>query len=222
MKVVRFTGKTLDKLCSRTSTRKVRVKRTVESIVQDVFTHRDEALLRYTKKFDRIKMTSRQLRVSESETNAAFQNIDAEFIASLKTAINNITLFYKKQLKKSWRIRNEDGVMLGELLTPLERVGVYVPGGTAPLVSSVYMSVLPAKIAGVDEIYVATPPNSSGEVNPYILVVANLLKVKAVFKVGGAQAIAGFAFGTKTIPQVDKIVGPGNEYVTEAKRQVFG
>jgi len=222
MKVVRFTGKTLEKICTRSATRKVRVKRTVESIVQDVFAHRDEALLRYTKKFDRVNLTSRQLRVNEAETNAAYQNIDAAFIDSLKMAINNITTFYKKQLKKSWRIRNEDGVILGEILTPLERVGVYVPGGTAPLVSSVYMSVLPAKIAGVKEIYVATPPNANGEVNPYILVVANLLKVNAVFKLGGAQAIAAFAFGTKTVPQVDKIVGPGNEYVTEAKRQVFG
>ncbi len=222
MKVVKFSGKTLEKVYSRLAKRKVRVKRTVEKILQDVSTKGDDALIHYTKKLDKATLTPRQLKVSESETSGAYQNIDAAFISSLKLAINNVTRFYKKQLKKSWKIKVEDGVTLGEILRPLEKVGVYVPSGTAPLVSSVYMSVLPAKIAGVDEIYLATPPNSNGEVNPYILAVANLLKVKAVFKLGGAQAIGAMAFGTKSVPKVDKIIGPGNDYVTEAKRQVFG
>jgi len=222
MKVVKFSGKTLEKIYSRLARRKIRVKKTVEKIIQDVYTKGDDALIRYTRKLDKIKLTARQLKVSEAETNGAFQNIDAEFIASLKIAINNVTNFYKKQLRKSWKINGEDGITLGEIFHPVEKVGVYVPSGTAPLVSSVYMSVLPAKIAGVSEIYLATPPTASGEVNPNILVVANLLKVNAVFKIGGAQAIAAMAFGTKTVPKVDKIVGPGNDYVTEAKRQVFG
>lgn len=222
MKVVKFSGKTLERIYCRLAQRKVRVKKTVEKIVQDVYAKGDDALIRYTKKFDKVKLNLRQLKVTEAETNGAYQNIDAEFISSLKIAINNVTNFYKKQLKKSWKIKGEDGITLGEIFHPIEKVGVYVPGGTAPLVSSVYMSVLPAKIAGVSEIYLATPPTSSGEVNPYILAVANLLKVNAVFKLGGAQAIAAMAFGTKTLPKVDKIVGPGNDYVTEAKRQVFG
>lgn len=222
MKVVKFTGKTLDKVYSRLAKRKVRVKKTVEKILQDVSTKGDEALIYYSKKLDKAVLTPRQLKVSESETSGAYQNIDAAFISSLKLAISNVTRFYKKQIKKSWKIKGEDGITLGEILRPLEKVGVYVPSGTAPLVSSVYMSVLPAKIAGVEEIYLATPPNANGEVNPYILAVANLLKVKAVYKLGGAQAIAAMAFGTKTVPKVDKIVGPGNDYVTEAKRQVFG
>jgi len=222
MKVVKFTGQTLQKIYSRLARRKVRVKKTVEKIIQDISTKGDDALVYYTKKLDKAVLTPRQLRVSESETSGAYQNIDAAFITSLKLAINNVTRFYRKQLKKSWKIKEEDGITLGETFHPLERVGVYVPSGTAPLVSSVYMSVLPAKIAGVNEIYLATPPNAAGEVNPYILAVANLLKVNAVFKLGGAQAIAAMAFGTKTVPKVDKIVGPGNDYVTEAKRQVFG
>ncbi|MCP4649896.1 MAG: histidinol dehydrogenase [PVC group bacterium] len=222
MKVVKFTGKTVENIYSRSAKRKVRVKRTVEKIIQDVHTTGDKALIKYTKKFDNVKLTVRQIKVTESETNGAYQNIDAEFISSLKIALNNITSFYKKQLKKSWKIKQEDGVILGEIIRPIEKVGVYVPSGTAPLISSVYMSVLPAKIAGVSEIYLATPPNANGEVNPYILVVANLLKVNAVYKLGGAHAIAAMALGTKTVPKVDKIVGPGNDYVTEAKRQVFG
>lgn len=222
MKVVKFSGQTLQKIYSRLARRKIRVKKTVERIIQDVSTKGDDALIYYSKKLDKAILTPRQLKVSESETSGAYQNIDAEFITSLKLAINNVTRFYRKQLKKSWKIKDEDGITLGEMFHPLERVGVYVPSGTAPLVSSVYMSVLPAKIAGVNEIYLATPPNPAGEVNPYILAVANLLKVNAVFKLGGAQAIAAMAFGTKTIPKVDKIVGPGNDYVTEAKRQVFG
>lgn len=222
MKVVKFSGKTLEKIYSRLTCRKVRVKKTVEKILADVLAKGDDALIQYTKKLDGAILTQKQLRVSEAEISGAYQNIDAAFITNLKIAINNVTNFYKKQVKKSWKIKGEDGITLGEIYNPIEKVGIYVPSGTAPLVSSVYMSVLPAKIAGVSEIYLATPPNAEGNVNPYILVVANLLKVNAVFKLGGAQAIGAMAYGTKTVPKVDKIVGPGNDYVTEAKRQVFG
>ena len=169
-----------------------------------------------------MKLTPRQLKVTEAETSGAFQNISPAFVTSLKQVIENVERFYRRSVKKSWRIRNEERVVLGEHPVPLERVGVYVPSGTAPLVSTVYMTVLPAKIAGVKEIILVTPPKADGPVDPHILVVANLLKVTAVYKAGGAQAVAALAFGTKTIPKVDKIVGPGNAYVTEAKRQVFG
>ncbi|MFH1459276.1 MAG: histidinol dehydrogenase [Candidatus Omnitrophota bacterium] len=222
MKVVKFTGKTLEKIYGRLARRKIRVKKTVEKIIQDVSLKGDDALISYTKKLDKVELTAKQIVVTESEINGAYQNIDSEFIASLKLAINNVTNFYKKEVAKSWKMKGEDGVTLGEILNPIEKVGIYVPGGTAPLVSSVYMSVLPAKIAGVNKVYLTTPPGPDGEVNPYILAVANLLKVDAVFKLGGAQAIAAMAFGTKSVPKVDKIVGPGNDYVTEAKRQVFG
>ena len=141
---------------------------------------------------------------------------------TLKTIINNVSVYYKKQLKKPGRVNGQDGVLLKEEINPLESVGIYIPAGTAPLVSSVYMTAVPAIIAGVKRIVIVTPPNKQGQVNPYILAVANLLKVNEIYKLGGAQAIAALALGTRTIPKVDKIVGPGNMYVTEAKRQLFG
>src|SRR5208283_513877 len=140
----------------------------------------------------------------------------------LKTIINNVSTYYKKQLKKPCKVKGYDGVMLKEEVRPFDSVGIYIPAGTAPLVSSVYMTAVPAIIAGVERVVIVTPPNKEGNVNPYILAVANLLKVKEIYKVGGAQAIAALALGTKTIPKVDKIIGPGNMYVTEAKRQLFG
>jgi histidinol dehydrogenase len=136
--------------------------------------------------------------------------------------VENVDRFYRKQVKKSWKTVNKDGVILGEKIRPLDSVGIYIPSGTAPLPSTVYMTVLPAKLAGVEKVYLITPPDKYKSVNPHILVVANLLKVDGVFKAGGAQAIGAFAYGTKSIPRVDKIVGPGNAYVAEAKRQVFG
>ena len=224
MKIVRLYSKEFEKLCSRYNNRKKRVSESVSRIVEDVRLNGDEAVIKYTRKFDKVKISARQLRVTESEASGAFQDIDSEFISELKNIIDNVTKFYKKQVrnKKSWRIVDEDGVVLGEKYEPIERVGIYVPAGTAPLVSTVYMTVLPAKVAGVKSIVLCTPPNKFQSVDPYILAVANLLKVDEVYKVGGAQAIAALAFGTKTIQKADKIVGPGNDYVTEAKRQVFG
>ncbi|MBU1906301.1 MAG: histidinol dehydrogenase, partial [Candidatus Omnitrophica bacterium] len=134
----------------------------------------------------------------------------------------NVNRFYRKSLRKSWKIKDADGFMVGENYLPLEKVGVYIPAGTAPLVSTVYMTVLPAKIAGVKKIVLISPPDKNGFINPHILVVADLLKVDEVYRVGGAQGIAALAYGTKTIPRVDKIVGPGNLYVSEAKRQLYG
>ena len=194
----------------------------VTRILEDVRTNGDEAVLKYTARFDHVKLSSRDLRVAESEISGAFQNIKPEFVATLKMVIQNVTTFYRSQIKKPCCVKSEDGILLKEEFRPIDTVGVYIPAGTAPLVSSVYMTVVPAKIAGVKRIVILTPPGRDGHVNPHILAVANLLNVNEVYKAGGAQAIAALAFGTRTIPRVDKIVGPGNAYVTEAKRQLFG
>ncbi|MCQ9207975.1 MAG: histidinol dehydrogenase [Omnitrophica bacterium] len=222
MKMIKMGGQQMQKILGRDLNSKKRIQEKVKKIVEDVRSFGDESVLKYTRKFDRIKLTAKQLKVSETEISGAFQNISPEFVATLKVIIDNITKFYAKQLKKSWKIKGEEGISLGEKVTPLEKVGVYVPAGTAPLVSTVYMTVIPAKIAGVDKIILSAPPNKYGSIDPYILAVANLLKVDEIYKIGGAQAIAALAFGTKTVPRVDKIVGPGNIYVNEAKRQVYG
>lgn len=222
MRLVKITGKQFEKLRSRNLIKNKRVKICVEKIIENVRQRGDDAVIKYTRKFDKVKLSPKELKISERETNGAYQDIKPDFVTNLKLIIENISRFYKKQFKKSWKIMDDDGVMLGERYQPLDTVGVYVPSGTVPLISSVYMTVLPAKLAGVKRIILATPPNKYKSIDPHILVVANLLNVDGIYKVGGAQAIAALAFGTKTIPKVDKIVGPGNQYVTEAKRQVFG
>jgi histidinol dehydrogenase len=222
MKVIKPHTKSFEALFNRSSRRNARVEDKVKRILEDVRLSGDDALIRYTRKFDKVKLSPKDLKVSESEINGAYQNINPEFVASLKVAVENVSRFYKKQMKRSWKTLSEDGVVLGEKVRPLESVGVYIPSGTVPLPSTVYMTVLPAKLAGVEKVYLITPPNKYKSVDPHILVVANLLKVDGIFKAGGAQAIGAFAFGTKSIPRVDKIVGPGNAYVAEAKRQVFG
>ena len=222
MKVIKHTSKRFQKLFTRTIRRNRRVEETVRRIFEDVQSLGDEALVRYTRKFDKVKLTAKELKATESEISGAYSNICPDFVASLKIAVENVTRYYKKQKKRSWKMTSEEGVILGEKIRPLESVGVYVPSGTVPLPSTVYMTVLPAKLAGVEKVYIVTPPNKFKSVDPHILAVANLLKVDGVFKVGGAQAIGALAFGTKTIPRVDKIIGPGNAYVAEAKRQVFG
>jgi histidinol dehydrogenase len=222
VRVIKYSKTALEKIYNRQDKRKKIIENKVRKIIEDVRNNGDEALIKYTRKFDGLKLTPRQIKVTESEINASYQNIDPKFINILKLAIENITKFYKKQLKKSWKIKEADGITLRQKYQPLERVGIYVPAASAPLVSSVYMTVTLAKLAGVKEIVLATPPNKAGVVDPYILAVSNLLAVKEIYKIGGAQAIAALAFGTKAIPKVDKIVGPGNVYVSEAKRQVFG
>jgi histidinol dehydrogenase len=222
MKVIKAGGRKMQKILERDVNSKKRIKEKVEKIIEDVRIFGDEAILKYTRKFDRVKLSAKQLKVSETEISGAFQNIDPQFVSTLKTIIDNVTKFYTKQIKRSWKIKGEEDISLGEKITPLEKVGISVPAGTAPLISTVYMTVIPAKVAGVEKVILSAPPNKYGSVDPYILAVANLLKVDAIYKVGGAQAIAALAFGTKTVPRVDKIVGPGNIYVTEAKRQVYG
>jgi histidinol dehydrogenase len=223
MKLIKQTGLNFDKLYNRSRlARKKYIEEKVRAIIDDVRLNGDDALLKYTRRFDGVKLTARQLRVDESEISSAFQNITPEFVGHLKTIINNVSTYYRKQLHKPCKVNGHDGVMLKEVVRPLDSVGIYIPAGTAPLVSSVYMTAVPAIIAGVKRVVIVTPPTKDGKVNPYILAVSNLLKVSEIYKAGGAQAIAALAMGTKTIPKVDKIVGPGNFYVTEAKRQLFG
>lgn len=194
----------------------------VNRILQEVRTRGDQALLRYTKVFDGIELPLKRLQVTQGDINRAYEKISFEFVPLLKQIKDNVTAYYETELKKSFSIKS-DGIYLGKQYQPLERVGIYIPGGTAPLVSTVYMTVIPAMVAGVKEIIIMTPPNhDTHDIDPHILVVADLLGVKKIYRAGGAQAIAAMAFGTRTVPKVDKIVGPGNQYVTEAKRQVYG
>lgn len=222
MKILRYGSKELEKIYNRSLCRKPKVIARVTKILDEVRAFGDEALIRYTKKYDKVKLLPKQIRVTQAEISGAYQNISPDFISSLKVIIENVTRFYKRQVKKSWKIKAGDGVVLGEQFTPIGSVGVYIPAGQAPLVSTVYMTVLPAKIAGVKRIVLVSPPDKCGNINPHILVVADLLKVDEIYKAGGAQAIAALALGTKTMAAVNKIVGPGNVYVTEAKRQVYG
>jgi histidinol dehydrogenase len=223
MKLIKQTGLNIEKLYNRSRiSRKKYIEEKVRVIIDDIRLNGDDALIKYTRRFDGVKLAPRELRVHESEISAAFQNITPEFVGHLKTIINNVSTYYKKQVPKPHKVKGHDGVLLKEEVRPLDSVGIYIPAGTAPLMSSVYMTAVPAIIAGVERVVIVTPPNDQGKVNPYILAVANLLKVNEIYKVGGAQAIAALALGTKAIPKVDKIIGPGNMYVTEAKRQLFG
>ncbi|MFA5261083.1 MAG: histidinol dehydrogenase [Candidatus Omnitrophota bacterium] len=223
MKILKLNGQGIQDIYNRHyNIRKRHIEEKVKKIIEDVQLRGDDAVVKYTRRFDKAKLTPKDLCVAENEISASFQNITSDFINNLKVIINNVTLFYKKQVPKPCRIKNQEGVLLGENIHPLDTVGIYIPAGTAPLVSSVYMTVIPAKVAGVKNIVIATPPNSQGHINPHILAVANLLKVNAIYKMGGAQAVAALALGTKTVPKVDMVIGPGNMYVTEAKRQLFG
>ncbi len=195
----------------------------VSRILSEVRQSGDAALRRYTREFDGIDLPLKRLAVTQGDINRAFEKIQVPFVPLLKQITENVREYYEKELKKSFEITGPNGVRLGKRYEPLDRVGIYIPAGTAPLVSTVYMTVIPAKVAGVKQIAIATPPRrDTGDIDPHILAVANLLGVNEIYRVGGVQAIGGLAFGTKTIPKVDKIVGPGNAYVTEAKRQVYG
>ena len=192
----------------------------VTDIIKNVIKNGDKALFEYCLKFDKANLTT--LEVSEEEINEAFEMVDNEFIEILKEAAENIRDFHQKQVRNSFIINEKDGVVIGQKVTPIEKVGLYVPGGTAAYPSTVLMDSIPAKIAGCSEIVMVTPPMPSGKVNPVILAAAKIAGVDRIFKVGGAQAVAALAYGTQSIPKVDKIVGPGNAFVAEAKKQVFG
>ena len=192
----------------------------VTDIIADVRKNGDAALIAYARKFDKAELTS--LEVTEAEIEEAFQTVEPEFIEILKEAAVNIRAFHEKQLRQGFALEQADGVVIGQKITPIEKAGLYVPGGTAAYPSTVLMDSIPAKIAGCKEICIATPPSANGKINPVILAAAKIAGVDRIFKMGGAQAIAALAYGTQSVPKVDKIVGPGNAFVAEAKRQVFG
>ncbi len=192
----------------------------VTDIIENVKANGDKALLEYCEKFDKAKLDT--LEVSEAEIEEAFSLVEPRFIEILKEAAKNITAFHKNQVRNSFIVNESDGVVTGQKVTAIERVGLYVPGGTAAYPSTVLMDSIPAKIAGCEYICITTPPSADGKVNPVILAAAKIAGVDKIFKVGGAQAVAALAYGTETVKRVDKIVGPGNAFVAEAKRQVFG
>ena len=196
----------------------------VKEIVAAVKAQGDEALLRYSKQFDGVELEVSQLRVTEQELKAAYAKVEPAFVQAIVSAANNIRAFHLRQKRESWMDVQQDGTILGQIIHPLQRVGVYVPGGKASYPSSVLMNVIPAQVAGVEEIVLVTPPATGGKegIDPYILVAAAEAGVKEIYRVGGAQAIAALAYGTDTIKQVDKICGPGNIYVALAKREVYG
>ena len=192
----------------------------VSEIINNVKTNGDKALSEYLEKFDKVKLTD--FKVSEEEIAAALNKVELEFLEILKEAESNIRAFHEKQVRQGFMMTAKNGVILGQRVVPIEKVGIYVPGGTAAYPSTVLMDAVPAKIAGVSEIIMVTPPNKTGEINPYILAAAKIAGVTAIYKLGGAQAVAALAYGTESVPKVDKIVGPGNAFVAEAKKQVFG
>lgn len=196
------------------------VEEIVADIIANVIKNKDKALFEYCEKFDKVKLSS--LEVTREEIEEAFASVDKEFIEIIKEAAENIRAFHKRQVRNSFVISEQDGVVTGQKVMPIEKVGLYVPGGTAAYPSTVLMDSIPAKIAGCAEIVMVTPPSKDGKVNPVILASAKIAGVDRIFKVGGAQAVAALAYGTESIPKVDKIVGPGNAFVAEAKKQVFG
>ena len=199
---------------------KMNVEGIVTEIIDNVKKNKDKALFEYCKKFDKANLSS--LVVSEEEINEAVSSVEPEFLEILQRAAANIKKFHEKQKRNSFIINDEKGVIIGQKIIPVDRAGLYVPGGTAAYPSTVLMDSIPAKLAGVREVVIVTPPNAEGKINPVILAAASVAGVDRIFKVGGAQAIAALAYGTETIPKVDKIVGPGNAFVAEAKKQVFG
>ena len=192
----------------------------VKQIVADVVKRGDDALFEYCQRFDRARLTA--LEVTEQELDDAMKSVEPRLIRILEKAAANIRNFHKSQLRNSYIINDGNGVVMGQKIIPMDRVGIYVPGGTAAYPSTVLMNCIPAKIAGCGEIVMVTPPGKDGSVNPAILAAAKIGGVDRIFKVGGAQAVAALAYGTQSVPKVDKIVGPGNAFVAEAKRQVFG
>ena len=197
-----------------------KVEKAVADIIDQVKRNGDQALFDYSLKFDGVSLES--LVVSKEEIERAITTVEPEFIRILKTSANNIRTFHEKQKRDGFEIKKENGVILGQKVIPIQNVGLYVPGGTAAYPSTVLMDSIPAKIAGCERVVMVTPPKKDGNIDPYILAAASVAGVDTIYKVGGAQAIAALAYGTQTIKPVDKIVGPGNAYVAEAKKQVFG
>ena len=198
----------------------VNVETVVSEIIENVKEKGDEALLAYCEKFDKAKLTT--LQVTAEEIEEAVASVEPRFLEVLQKAAANIRKFHSRQVRNSFILNDEDGILMGQKIIPIDRAGLYVPGGTAAYPSTVLMDAIPAKIAGCPEVVMVTPPNAEGKINPVILAAASIAGVDKIFKVGGAQAIAALAYGTESVPKVDKIVGPGNAFVAEAKKQVFG
>ena len=192
----------------------------VTGIIENVRANGDKALYEYCEKFDKAKLTA--LEVSAEEIEEAFNTVEPKFVEIIRAAAENVREFHSRQVRNSFILNEKDGIVIGQKVIPIEKVGLYVPGGTAAYPSTVLMDSIPAKIAGCKEIVMVTPPNAEGKVNPVILAAAKIAGVDRIFKVGGAQAVAALAYGTESVPKVDKIVGPGNAFVAEAKKQVFG
>ncbi|MFR3983138.1 MAG: histidinol dehydrogenase [Lachnospiraceae bacterium] len=226
MRIVKLTAESkkglLEDLLQRSPNHYGQYESTVAEIIETVKKGGDEALFSYTEKFDHCKMDAAHIRVTREEIDEAYQKVDADFVEVMKKSAANIRAFHEKQLRNSWFDPKPDGTILGMKILPIAIAGVYVPGGKAAYPSSVLMNVLPAKVAGVERIIMTTPPGADGRVNPGTLVAAHIAGVDEIYKVGGAQAIAAMAFGTQSIPKVDKITGPGNIFVALAKKACFG
>ena len=226
MRIIELTSETkaniLNDLLKRSPNNYGQYEATVDEIIENVKTNKDKAVFEYTLKFDKYALTKDNIRVTKEEIAEAYTKLDPKLVEVIRKSADNIRAFHTKQLRNSWFDAKEDGTILGMKITALQRVGVYVPGGKAAYPSSVLMNVVPAKVAGVDEIIMTTPPGADGTVNPGTLVAADIAGVDTIYKVGGAQAIAALAFGTESIPKVDKITGPGNIFVALAKKAVYG
>lgn len=226
MKIIKLTNESkkniLENLLKRSPNNYGKFEAAVNDILADIKENGDKALFDYTKKFDKADINESNVIVTQAEIEKAYTQVDAGLIDVIKKAIVNIRSYHEKQKQYSWFDSKPDGTILGQKITPLARVGVYVPGGKAAYPSSVLMNVIPAKVAGVEQIIMCTPPDKEGNVYPTTLVAAHEAGVDVIYKAGGAQAVAAMAYGTKSIPKVDKIVGPGNIYVALAKKAVFG
>ncbi len=226
MRIVELTESTrknvLNDLLKRSPNNYSEYEETVNEILSNVKENGDHALFGYTLKFDKFQLTPENIRVTREEIREAYAQMDSELVEVIKRSAANIRAFHEKQLRNSWFDAKEDGTILGMKITPIGRVGVYVPGGKAAYPSSVLMNVIPAKVAGVTDIIMTTPPGADGKVNPGTLVAADIAGVGTIYKAGGAQAIAAMAYGTQSIPMVDKITGPGNIFVALAKKAVYG
>ena len=226
MRIVKLSGETkktiLEDLLKRSPNHYSGYEATVNEIIETVKAKGDQALFDYTLKFDKYALSAENIKVTREEIEEAYARLDAGLIEVIEASAENIRAFHAKQLRNSWFDSKEDGTILGMKITPIAKAGVYVPGGKAAYPSSVLMNVIPAKVAGVSEIVMTTPPGADGKVNPGTLVAADIAGVNTIYKVGGAQAIAALAFGTESIPKVDKITGPGNIFVALAKKAVYG
>ena len=220
MKIITDKKQVIDEVLNRSQFELEEVNQRVKEVLDNIKKNGNKALFEYTEKFDGVKLDA--LKVSQEEIEEAYNSIDKELLESLQKAHDNIKKFHQRQVQNSFLTNDVNGVIVGQAVNPIEKVGIYVQGGTAPLPSTVLMNAVPAKVAGVNEIVMTTPPSKNGKINPVILAAAKIAGVDKIFKLGGAQAVGALAFGSESVPRVYKIVGPGNIYVAMAKKQVYG